>query len=181
MPRFFYKNQTDGRTPPPISFPALPNLLASGNRCSDLAHLSRHAVIHLGTSFTLPVMPRFFYKNQTAGRTPPPISFPALPNLLVCPVTTLRTFLCLSAPWDHRDFLFVNPFSHNSLVACRLNYWLVKAIAAVDSSVSVIRAHDVRKFAISLNWACRGRPSSYSSTWILGLSPSISHYIFTVD
>ena len=127
--------------------------LASGNRCSELAHLSRRAVVDLGTSFILPVMPKFLYKNQTAGRTPPPISFPALHNSLVCPVATLRTFLRRSATWNHRDFVFVNPSSHASLVAGRLNYWLVKAIAAADSSGSVIRAHDVRKFTFSVNWA----------------------------
>ena len=79
---------------------------------------------------TLPVMPRFLYKNQTDSRTPPPISFPALPDSLVCPVATLRTFLRRSATWNHQDFLFLNPISHDPLVAGRINYWLVKANAS---------------------------------------------------
>ena len=56
--------------------------LASGNRCSDLAHLSRHSVVHLGTSFTLPVMPRFFYKNaQTWPICPDMRSYTSAPLL----------------------------------------------------------------------------------------------------
>ena len=129
--------------------------LASGNRCSELAQLYHRAIVDLGTSLTLPMMHRFLYENQTAIRTPPPISFPNLPNSLVCLVATLRTFPCRSATWDHEDFLLVNPSSHASLVAGRLNYWLVKAIVAADSNGLVIRAHDVRKFAVSVNWTRR--------------------------
>ena len=66
--------------------------LASGNRCSELAHLSRRAIVDQGNSITLPLIPRFLYKNQTASRCPPPISFPTFPNSSVCPVETLRIF-----------------------------------------------------------------------------------------
>ena len=117
--------------------------LASGNRCSELAHISRRAIVDQGTSITLPLLPRFLYKNQTASRCPPPISFPAFPNSSVCPVETLRVFLRRTATWNHRDFLFVNPVSHASLVASRINYWLVQAILAADVFNSVVRAHDV--------------------------------------
>ena len=129
--------------------------LASGNRCSELAHISRRAIVDQGASMTLPLIPRFLYKNQTASRCPPPISFPAFPNSSVCPVETLRVFLRRSATWQHRDFLFINPVSHASLVAGRINYWLVQAILAADVGNSVVRAHDVRKFAYSVNWARR--------------------------
>ena len=129
--------------------------LASGNRCSELAHLSRRAIVDQGNSITLPLIPRFLYKNQTASRCPPPISFPTFPNSSVCPVETLRIFLRRTATWNHRDFLFINPVSHASLVASRVNYWLVQAILAADVGNSVVRAHDVRKFAYSVNWARR--------------------------
>ena len=129
--------------------------LASGNRCSELAHLSRRAIVDQGASITLPLIPRFLYKNQTASRCPPPISFPTFPNSSVCPVETLRVFLRRTATWHHRDFLFINPVSHASLVAGRINYWLVQAILAADVGNSVVRAHDVRKFAYSVNWARR--------------------------
>ena len=129
--------------------------LASGNRCSELAHISRRAIVDQGASITLPLIPRFLYKNQTASRCPPPISFPTFPNSSVCPVETLRVFLRRTATWHHRDFLFINPVSHASLVAGRINYWLVQAILAADVGNSVVRAHDVRKFAYSVNWARR--------------------------
>ena len=129
--------------------------LASGNRCSELAHLSRRAIVDQGTSITLPLIPRFLYKNQTASRCPPPNSFPTFPNSSVCSVETLRVFLRRTATWNHRDFLFVNPVSHSSLVTGRVNYWLVQAILAADVGNSVVRAHDVRKFAYSVNWARR--------------------------
>ena len=122
--------------------------LASGNRCSELAHLSCRAIVDQGNSITLPLIPRFLYKNQTSPRCPP-ISFPAFPTSSVCPVETLRIFLRHTATWNHRDFLFVNPVSHASLVASRVNYWLVQAILAADVGNSVVRAHDVRKFAYS--------------------------------
>ena len=130
--------------------------LASGNRCSELAHISRRAIVDQGSAITLPLLPRFLFKNQTASRCPPPISFPTFPsNPSVCPVETLRVFLRRTSAWDHRDFLFVNPVSHASLVASRINYWLVQAILAADVGNSVVRAHDMRKFAFSINWARR--------------------------
>ena len=129
--------------------------LASGNRCSELAHISRRAIVAQGSAITLPLLSRFLFKNQTASRCPPPISFPTFPNSSVCPVETLRVFLRRTATWNHRDFLFVNPVSHASLVASRINYWLIQAILAADVGNSVVRAHDVRKFAFSINWARR--------------------------
>ena len=130
--------------------------LASGNRCSELALISRRAIVDQGSAITLPLLPRFLFKNQTASRCPPPISFPTFPtNPSVCPVETLRVFLRRTSAWDHKDFLFVNPVSHASLVASRINYWLVQAILAADVGNSVVRAHDMRKFAFSINWARR--------------------------
>ena len=45
--------------------------LPAGNRCAELAHFSRRALVDAGSSLTLGVMPRFLYKNQTAGQSPP--------------------------------------------------------------------------------------------------------------
>ena len=53
--------------------------LASGNRCSEQAHISRRAIVDQGSSIMLPLLPRFLYKNQKASRCPP-ISF--LPFLI---------------------------------------------------------------------------------------------------
>ena len=54
--------------------------LAAGNRCAELAHFSRRALVDRGSSITLGVMPRFLYKNQTASRSPPPCHCPAFPH-----------------------------------------------------------------------------------------------------
>ena len=76
--------------------------LATGNCCAELAHFSRRALVDSGTTLTLGVMPRFLYKNQYAGRTPPPVVVPLFRgNPALCPVLALRAYIansyCLSA------------------------------------------------------------------------------------
>ena len=155
--------------------------LASGNRCSELAHLSRSAVVDNNTRLTLPVIPRFLYKNQTQQRCPPPIIIPHLPGSTVCPVSTMRTFLRRSSDWEHHDFVFVNPSSHASLVAGRLNYWLVKAIATANEGGEVIRAHDMRKFAFSINWARQADLSHIIQHGFWGSAhPFLNHYLHRI-
>ena len=130
--------------------------LAAGNRCAELAHFSRRALVDRGSSITLGVMPRFLYKNQTASRSPPPVTVPLFRNNpALCPVVALRTYLNRTANLPHRDFVFIHPSSSASLVAGRLNYWVVQAVSAADIRGSVIRAHDVHKFTFSVNWARR--------------------------
>ena len=50
--------------------------LASDTRCAELAHCSRRWLVDVGSSLTLGVMPRFLYKNQASGRSPPPVTVP---------------------------------------------------------------------------------------------------------
>ena len=72
--------------------------LASGNRCAELAHFSRRALVDSGSHFTLGVMPRFLYKNQASGRSPPPVSIPLFrAHPALCPVVTLRGYLARTA------------------------------------------------------------------------------------
>ena len=107
--------------------------LASGNRCAELAHFSRRALVDSGSHFTLGVMPRFLYKNQASGRSPPPVSIPLFrANPALCPVVTLRGYLARTALVAHKDFLFVHPTSSASLVAGRMNYWVVQAISNLN-------------------------------------------------
>ena len=54
-----------------------------------------------------------------------------------------------------QGFPFCEPCVPCLLVASRINYWLVQAILAADVGNSVVRAHDMRKFAFSVNWARR--------------------------
>ena len=119
-------------------------------------------------------MPRFLYKNQTAGRSPPPVTIPLFRNdPALCPVVALRMYLARTADLPHRDFVFIHPSSSASLVAGRLNYWVVQAVSAANVRGSVIRAHDVRKFAFSVNWA-RLRICRIYSRWVLGVGSPFS-------
>ena len=63
---------------------------ASGNRCAELAHFSLRATVDTGSSLTFGLKPRFLYKNQASGRTPPPISVPLFcANPTLCPVVKI--------------------------------------------------------------------------------------------
>ena len=81
------------------------------------------------------------------------ISYSANPAL--CSVVMLRGYLARTALVAHNDFVFVHPTSSASLVAGRINYWVVQAISAANGGGAVVRAHDVRKFAFSVHWARR--------------------------
>ena len=120
--------------------------LATGNLCAELAHFSRRALVDSGTTLTLGVMPRFLYKNQSSGRSPPPVVVPLFGgNPALCPVLALRSYLAKTASLPHNDFVFLHPVSAASLVTGRLNYWVVQAISAANVWGSVVCAHDVRK------------------------------------
>ena len=68
--------------------------LAAGNHCVELAHFSRRALVDADSSLTLGVMPRLLYKNQTAGRSPPPVTILLFrDNPALCPVVALRTYI----------------------------------------------------------------------------------------
>ena len=129
--------------------------LATGNRCAEMAHFSRWALVDSRMTLTLGVMTRFFYKNSpqvvlclplrfpSSVKTPPYVWF--WPSALTLP----------KLPLPHNDYVFLHPVPASSLVAGRLNYWVVQAISAANIRGSVICAHDVRKFAFSVNWARR--------------------------
>ena len=123
--------------------------LASGNRCVELAHFSRRATVDKGSSLNFGLKPRFLYKNQASGRTLPPIS--SMPvfsgNPALCPMVMVWTYMARTSTLPHQDFVLIHPSTSASLVAGRLNYWVVQAISAVNIRGAVIRAHDVRKFA----------------------------------
>ena len=84
-----------------------------------------------------------------------------------------------TANLPHLDFVFIHPSSSASLVAGRLNYGVVQAVSAANVRGSVIRAHDVRKFAFSVNWTRRANLPHI--LWVLGISSPFSlplpHYM----
>ena len=87
--------------------------LAAGNRCAELAHFSRRALVDADSSLTLDVMPRFLYKILTAGRSPPPVTILLFrDNPALCPVVALRIYISRTTALPHRDFVF-------SLPSCR--------------------------------------------------------------
>ena len=106
-------------------------------------------------------------------------------TLSVCCFSTLRRFGrfasdCIdTANLPHRDFVFIHPSSSASLVAGRLNYWVMQAVSAANVRGSVIRAHDVRKFTFSVNWTRRADLPHI--LWVLGISSPFSlplpHYM----
>lgn len=132
--------------------------LATGNRVSELAAMSRHSssfVIN-DTQVVIPIRPGFLYKNQSMARTPPNIVIPALlhPNKshhALCPVKALKRWLQVSAPWGS-DSIFVNPHSKRPMNRGAISLQLVKTINSALPDVFA-KAHDVRKISASLAWA----------------------------
>ena len=153
--------------------------LATGNRCAEMAHFSRRALVDSGTTLTLWVMPRFLYKIQSSGHSPPPVVVPFFGgNPALCPVLALRSYLAKTASLPHNDFVFLHPVSAASLVAGRLNYWVVQTISAANVRGSVVRAHDVRKFAFSVNWTRRADLQHILSYGFWASAhPFLSHYL----
>ena len=107
-------------------------------------------------------------------------------HLSVCSFSTLRLFGrfasdCIdTANLPHRDFVFIHPSSSASLVAGRLNYGVVQAVSAANVRGLVIRAHDVRKFAFSVNWVRRADlPHILSYGFWASAHPFLSHYLTT--
>ena len=120
--------------------------LASGNRVSELAAVTREGVQFRNNYVTLPTKSNFLYKNQTATRTPPEIVFEGLPGSPVqCPVRALKTYL--EATKDSTETsVFLHPTTKKGLKGGRLSYWLRKSI---ELFVNDGRAHDMRKVAFS--------------------------------
>ncbi len=71
----------------------------------------------------------------------------------LCPVHWLRNYIEASTQHGENQSLFLNPVSHKPLNASRLASWLVQGIRQAHTGRPVIKAHDVRKFAYSANWA----------------------------
>ena len=58
--------------------------LATGNRCAELDHFSRRALVDSGTTLTLGVMPRFLYKTNPRGFLLLPLSSRSLVRTWPC-------------------------------------------------------------------------------------------------
>ena len=157
--------------------------LASGNRVSELSALSRTGIIFEENYVKILVKEGFLYKNQSARRTPPPISLPKLeshPHPL-CPVFALKTYLDRTKDLEHKAQVFLSPVTNVPLKAGRLAYWLCKGIKQADPN-SFVRAHDVRKQAFSLAWT-RGMSLKCITERGFWLSPNtfINKYLSTVE
>ena len=105
---------------PPESFCQLKKtlfLIATGNRVSELANVSRNGLGSLQPDqvVRLCVLPGFLYKNQWLNRSPPNIEVHPLLSepRAICPVINLIRFLEVSPP--NRGALFVNSKSIASL------------------------------------------------------------------
>jgi len=143
--------------------------LATGNRASEIAAMSRHSITFSpeDNQVTIPVRPGFLYKNQSLSRSPPNITIPALllwdgSRHSLCPVKALRAWLQLSTDWGS-DAVFVNPKSHCPMNRGAISSQLVRTINNALPHVFA-RAHDVRKVSASLAWARGITPTDISKS-----------------
>ena len=133
--------------------------VATGSRVSELASIDRRTISFAPRSLeaTLPVVPGFLYKNQSANRRPPAIVIPALgKGSILCPVEALKLYL-KNTEDSTSPKLFINPESGRVLNAGTISYWLCKSINYLLPN-AICHAHDTRKASFSLAWA-RGVPS----------------------
>ena len=104
--------------------------IATGNHSSELASIDRNTISFTANNreVNLPLVPGFLYKNQSASRTPPPITIPALDDdSILCPVRALRTYLDSTSQSTEKK-LFCNPDSGAALNAATLSSWLCRSI-----------------------------------------------------
>ena len=115
----------------------------------------------------------------------------ALPLFLFLPFPTLPSALLRPCA-----FSFVAPPHGTTRTSCLLiicpmplwsasmvNYWLVQAILAADVGNSVVRAHDVRKFAYSINWARRAGhvPTFLNMVFWASAHPFLHYYLTPLE
>ena len=132
--------------------------VATGNRCSELAHIDRSSILFApdGSDLSMSPLPGFLYKNQRPNSNPPRICVKAIqPSSSLCPVAAVKILLATPNP-QHHPHLFLNPSSSAPLNASTFRFWLCKAINWLLPG-SMPRAHDVRKNSYSIAWA-RGVP-----------------------
>ena len=134
--------------------------LASGNRVSELAAITRSGLRLTKEEAFLPTRPDFLFKNQTSKHPlPPDITFPAIGfNNTLCPVEALKVYLAKTQSMPHKDTLFVHPKSGKPLVAGRLSYWLSKTIKEGDPKAIKPAGHDVRKVSHSIAFFRQSSP-----------------------
>ena len=132
--------------------------LATGNRVSELAAMTRIAILFTPDKgkVTIPIRPGFLYKNPSLAHSPPNIIIRALLNKDgSLTVNALHCWLNHSQEWGS-DAVFLDSKSHSPLNSGRISSCLVCTInLAIPRSFA--KAHDVRKISASLAWA-RGVP-----------------------
>ena len=108
--------------------------LASGNRVSELAALSRSSMINFprAKKARMAICPGLMYKNQTLDNTPPNIMLKALFNEdgtthRLCAVDALQHWLSLSRDRG-TDAIFVNPKTRKAMNRGSISFLLVTTI-----------------------------------------------------
>ena len=72
--------------------------LASGNRCSELAHISRRAIVDQGSAITLPLLPRFLFKIRLHLAVPLLFPFLPFPPIPLSALSRPFAFFCVAPP-----------------------------------------------------------------------------------
>ena len=99
--------------------------LATGNRVSELAALSRASILvsPKKSQITLPVRPGFLYESQSISRTPPNIVVETLregsSHHRLYPVDALLHWIVLTKDWGS-DSVFISPISKKTMKRGRL-------------------------------------------------------------
>ena len=161
--------------------------LATGNRASEIAAMSRHAISFAtdNTKVTIPVKPGFLYKNQSLYRTPPNITIKALRtedgnHHDLCPLHSLREWLERTASWNATT-VFLNTISKKQLNRGSISHLIVRTInRAIPNAFA--KGHDLRKVATSLAWARGTQPHEIiTNTFWSSSNVFIKNYLSPVD
>ena len=152
--------------------------LATRNRCAEMAHFFRRALVDSGTTLTLGVMPRFLYKNQSSGRSPPPVVVPHFGgNPALCPVLALRSY------WPKPPLCLTTILC--SFMRSQLLHWSQAGLITGWSRPFLLRTSGApsclpmmfKKFAFSVNWARRADLQHILSYGFWASAhPFLSHY-----
>lgn len=156
--------------------------LATGNRVSELAAATRNTLIlaNENSKITIPVTPGFLYKNQRAGRHPPPIEIEPLEGTReLCPVKTLIKYI---KKGPSTGSLFINSKSKRPLKANSISRIISSLVKEANPEIGKeAQGHDLRRISSSLAWANGVRPDEIAKrAFWTSTHPFITRYLVGV-
>lgn len=161
--------------------------LATGNRANEISALTRSSILmeENPSKLTIPVKPKFLFKNQRLDRTPPNVVVRSLNAEVscekLCPVATIKEYLIRSKEWNKTDAVFCSRARVSALKSPDVSLHICRLIELACPG-TIPRGHDVRKIGTSLAW-CRGLSPQEIVERVFWSSSSvfISSYLSPVD